>query len=148
MMTTWARPGSVSVIALDVLEQAAEVVGRESLRCALEPLDRPRPEVEVERAGRALDRAPERPPVLAGQAEQPGPGDPIAQRPPVVGRDQLGQGGYRALSLGPDVAQLEAAVVVARVLVVDQPDPVPVIDEFAAQQALVPCPAARAPAPQ
>src|SRR5215813_8496729 len=118
-----------SVIALDVLEQAAEVVGRESGRGALEPFHRPRPEVEVERARGVLNGAPQGPPVHARQAEQPGPGDPVAQRPPVVDPDQLRQRVHREVALGPDVAELEAGVVVAGVLVVDQPDPVPVIDE-------------------
>src|SRR6516165_9922734 len=94
------RPGSpdgwtVSVIALDVLEQAGEVTGREALRRPLEPLHRPRPEVEVERARRVLDRAPQGPAVLPRQAEQPGPGRLAAQRLPVVGRDQFRQGVHR-----------------------------------------------------
>jgi hypothetical protein len=37
----------------------------------------------------------------------------------------------------PDVAELEAGVVVARVLVVDQPDPVAVVDEVGRQQVVV-----------
>src|SRR5215467_15210102 len=58
-----------SVIVLDVLEQAAEVVGRESGRRAFEPFHRPRPEVEVERARGVLNGAPQGPPVLARQPE-------------------------------------------------------------------------------
>src|ERR1019366_6492038 len=130
MTTTRARPGSAgpagspSVIALRLLKQQRKT-GRGELRGGgLEPFHRPRPEVEVERASRLLDGSPERPAVLGRQAEQPGPGDLAAQRPAVVRRDKLGQA-----ALAPDVAELETGIVVAGVLVVDQPDAIAIVDE-------------------
>src|SRR5919204_6237329 len=122
MITTRALEGraglamapGMSVIALDVLEKAAEVAGGEAAGGALEAFHGPGPEVVIDRAGPVLDRAPQRPAVHADQAaEQPGPGDLAAPRPAVVGRDQLGQGFGGQLGLGRDVAQLEAGVVVA-----------------------------------
>src|SRR5579862_6901924 len=140
MITTRARAGSpgtpgrpdaaeTSVIGLDLLEQAEEIARGEPGGRTLEPFHPPAPEVEVDRARAVLDRAPQGPPVHADQPEQPGPGDPAAPRPAVVGGDQVGQGVPREVGFGPDVAELEARVVVAGQLVVDQPDPVPVVDE-------------------
>src|SRR5580704_8958852 len=115
MMTTRARAGSsrwvVSVVMLDVLEHAAEAGLGEAAGGALEALHGPAPEVEVDRAGAVLDRAPQGPAVHADQAEQLGPGDPAAARLAVVGRDQGGQGVVVQVRLGGDVAQLEAGVV-------------------------------------
>src|ERR1700722_16892298 len=132
MMTTRARLGRsrVSVIALDLLEQAREITGREAGRGAVEPLHRPRPEVELDRAHGVLDRAPQGPPVHADQAaEQPGAGDLAPPGLAVGGRRRGAGGSGREMSPGRDVAELEARVVVARPLVVDQPDPVPAVDE-------------------
>src|ERR1700729_1625903 len=98
------KPG-VSVIVLDLLEQPGEVVGRETGGRALEPFHGPGPEVEVDGARGVLDRAPQRPPVHADQAEQPGPGDPAPPRLAVVGRDQLGQSVGGQMRLGADVAE-------------------------------------------
>src|ERR1700678_1052561 len=84
-----------------------------------------------------LDRGPQGPAVHAGQAEQPGPGDLARPGPPVVGGDKRGQAIVVEASLGPDVAELEAGVVVARVLVVDQPDLIAVVDEVGRQQVVV-----------
>ena len=122
---------------LDGLEQAREVRGREAGRRALEPFHGPGPEVEVDRARGVLDRAPQRPAVHADQAEEPSPGDPASPGPAVVGRDQPGQGVGGQVRLGRDVAELEAGVVVAGQLVVDQPDPLPVVDEVRGQQVVV-----------
>src|ERR1700751_812165 len=78
----------VSVIALDVLEQVLEAGGREAAGRALEAFHRPGPEVVVDRARAVLDRAPQRPPVHADQAEQPGPGDHAPPGAAVVRGDQ------------------------------------------------------------
>src|SRR5215472_993976 len=130
-------PG-MSVIALDVLEEVLEAGGGEAAGRALEAFHRPGPEVVVDRARRVLDRAPQRRPVPADQAaEQPGARDLAAPRPAVVGRDQVFQGLFGELRLGGDVAELEAGVVVAGQLVVDQPDPLPVVDEVRGQQVVV-----------
>src|SRR5437868_14122745 len=115
MTITWARPGSAgaeSVIALGLVEQPAEVRAGHSVGGRLVALHGPGPEIEVERAGAGLDGTPQRPPVLGGQAEQPGPGDLVAERPAVVLADQLGQPGENQAALPPDVADLEARVVV------------------------------------
>src|SRR6266702_1145367 len=146
MITTRARLGSAggaaapprpSVIPGRLVQQGAEPGGREALGRALEALHRPGPEIEVERAGRALNRPPQRPAVLPGQAEQPRPGDLVPQRPAVVPSDELGQPVVGQAALGGDVAELEARVVVARVLVVDQPDAGAVVDEVGGQQVVV-----------
>src|SRR5579872_4985602 len=137
MITTRARSGRLSVISPDILEQSGEVSGRESGGRSLEPFHGPRPEVEVQRAGRVLDRAPQRPSVLARQAEQTGPGRLGSARRAVIGGDQRLQGLHGQPALAPDVAELEAGIVVARVLVVDQPDAVAVVDEVRGQQVVV-----------
>src|SRR3984885_15068290 len=137
MITTRARPGRLSVIALRILEQGGEVAGRESGRRSLEALHGPRPEIEVQRARGVLDRAPPGPSVLARQAEQPGPGRLAPPRRAVIGGHQLLQDLHRQTALAPDVAELEAGVVVARVLVVDQPDAVAVVDKVRGQQVVV-----------
>src|ERR1700677_433566 len=84
-----------------------------------------------------LDRAPPGPAVHAGQAEESGPGDLAGARPAVIGRDQFGKGARLQICLRPDVAELEAGVVVAGELVVDQPDPFSVVDEVGGQQVVV-----------
>src|SRR6516165_6450895 len=141
MITTRARCGNSAIdyltLSLHIVQQFREVLAGEALRRALEALHRPRPEIEVQRAGRVLDRPPQRPAVLAHQAEDPGPGDLVPQRRPVVAGDQLGQRVQGQPALAPDVAQLETGVVVARVLVVDQPDPLPVVDEVRGEQVVV-----------
>src|ERR1700733_12782540 len=126
MITTRARVGrSVgSVIALGVLEEGGEGAGGEAGRGALEAFHRPPPEVVFDRARGVLDRAPQGPAVHADQAEEPGPGDLAAAWPLVVGGYEGGQGVAVEVGLGRDVAELEAGVVVAGQLVVDQPDPV------------------------
>src|SRR5262252_1522698 len=105
------------VIALDLVEQQAELRRGEPGHRAVKALHRPGPEVEVNRADRRLDRPPERPSVLARQAEQFGPGHLVAQRPAVVLADQPFQRGIGQVTLAPYVAELEARVVVTRVLV-------------------------------
>src|SRR5689334_20951226 len=119
MMTMRARCGSSAILVSSILshyiiKQPLEVVAGQAFGGALEAGHRPGPEIEVERAGRVLDRPPQRPAVLAHHAEQPGPGDLVPQRGPVVSGDQFGQLVQGELALAPDVAQLEAGVVVAR----------------------------------
>src|SRR5215813_8654208 len=108
MITTRARCGRSAidclVRTLHVLQELTEVTAGEALRRALEAFHRPGPEIEVQRAGRVLDRAPQRPAVLAHQPEDPGSGDLVPQRRPVVPGDQLGQGVHRQPALAPDVA--------------------------------------------
>src|SRR5690242_21127917 len=137
MTITWARPGSAgawSVISLGLVKQPGEVRPGHCLSSRLVALHGPGPEIEVERAGAGLDGSPQRPPVLGGQAEQPGPGDLVAQRPAVVLADQIGQPVEIQAAFAPDVAELEAGVIVARVFVVDEPDAVTVVDEVPRQQ--------------
>src|SRR5690348_4727827 len=66
-------PGSAPLVrTLHVLQEPGKVRACKATRRALEALHRPRPEIEVQRAGRVLDRPPQRPAVLAHQAEDPG----------------------------------------------------------------------------
>src|SRR6478735_10721759 len=115
-MTTWARDGR-STTGGHLLEEPREVgsaEGRDRLLVALRP---PPVEVVVDRAGRGLDEAPERPAVLARQHLQPHPREGGSrERPEVrlgVRLDLLG----REVALGRGVPELEARVVVAGVLV-------------------------------
>src|SRR5215472_6721533 len=63
-------PGSVSLVrTLHVLQEPGEVLAGQALRCAFEAFHRPGPEIEVDRACRMLDRSPQRPAVLAHDAE-------------------------------------------------------------------------------
>src|SRR5258708_28772919 len=80
-----------SVRALNLVEQPVEAGRRKSGHSALEPLHRPGPEIEVDRTDRGLAGSPQRPAVLAGQAEQRGPGDLVPQRAAVVLVDQRGE---------------------------------------------------------
>src|SRR5579862_1369333 len=137
MMTTRARLGGASVIELDFLEEAGVADRGEAGGGAVEALHGPGPEVVLDRAGAVLDRAPQRPAVHTDQAEQPGPGGHAAPGAAVVRGDQPGQGVGGQAGLGRDVAQLEAGVVVAGQLVVDEPDPVAVVDEVGGQQVVV-----------
>src|SRR5215831_5540757 len=160
MITTWARLGSSlagpviagSVIAGSVVTAlvitALVITGRlvqqprEARRGhprggAFPAFHRPRPEVEVDRADRVLDRAPQRPAVHPGQAQQPGTGDLVPHRAAVVGGDQLGQAVGGQAAFPGYVAELEAGVVVAGVLVVDQPDLLAVVDEVGRQEVVV-----------
>src|ERR1700685_4234474 len=107
MITTRARVGRFSVIALGVLEQGGEGAGGEAGRGALEAFHRPPPEVGFDRARAVLDRAPRGPAVHADQAaEEPGPGGLAAAWPLVVGGDEGGQGVAVEVGLGGDVAEL------------------------------------------
>src|SRR5215469_4346378 len=105
-------PRANSVIALRLFEQPVEVRRAEAGDCPVEPFHPPGPEVEVDRADRRLDRTPERPAVLACQAEQHRPGDLVAQRNAVIVGDQRFERRVGQAALGPDVAELEAGVVV------------------------------------
>src|SRR5579862_9939049 len=84
---TGARLGK-SVIELDLLEEGGEVRGGEAGGGAFEAFHGPGPEVVLDRAGAVLDRAPQRPPVHADQAEQAGPGDHAPPGAAVVRGDQ------------------------------------------------------------
>ena len=84
-----------------------------------------------------LDRRPQRPPVARHQALQLGPREPARTRTAVVGGDELVELVVVEVALAPDVAELEAGVVVAGVLVVDEPDLVAVVDEVRRQQVVV-----------
>src|SRR6266702_1141321 len=66
-----------------------------------------------------------------------GAGDLVPQRTAVVLRDQRLQRLVWQLALAPDVAELEAGIVIARVLVVDQPDLLAVLDEVGREQVVV-----------
>src|SRR5215472_17932042 len=135
-----APPGSPppgSVIALHLVEQPVELGRGEPGQRAVVPFHCPGPEVEVDRADRSLDRAPQRPSVLARQAEQLGPGYLVAQRAAVVLAHEAVEGSIGQVALAPDVAELEAGIVIAGILVVDQPDVLAVIDEVRRQQIVV-----------
>src|SRR5680860_1045765 len=84
----------------------------------------PLPEVEVERAVGVLDGGPQRPAVLRHQTEQAGASDEVRPLPPVVVGDELVELVGREVRFAPDVAELEAWVVVPGVLEVDDPQPV------------------------
>src|SRR4051812_12929366 len=144
MTTTWARSGSpldvsvvTSVVPRGLLEQALELRTVELGHGPVVLLHRPLPEVEVDRADRALDRAPERPAVLRHQSPQPGPGDAVPEQSSVVRLHQLVELLGAEVGLAPEVAELEAGVVVAGVLVVDQPQLVAVVDEVAGEEVVV-----------
>ena len=64
-------------------------------------------------------------------------GDLVAQRPAVVVRDELLELLEREIRLAPDVAELEARLVVAGVLVVDQPELAADVDEVLREQVVV-----------
>src|SRR6195952_1442688 len=140
MMTTWARSGSWSVISVlprRRLEQPLELRAVELGDRPVVLLHAPLPEVEVDRADRALDRSPEGPAVLGHQSPEPGPGHAMTEQLSVVGLHQLLELLGAQVGLAPEVAELEAGVVVAGVLVVDQPDLVAVVDEVLGEQVVV-----------
>ena len=116
----FARDGVIGV---------AKRVDAEASHLACPVLLKPsRPEVEVDIAGAVLDRCPERPAVLGHQAEQPRAGDLCPRSAAVVRAHQLVEMIEAQVRLAPDVAEFEAGVVVACVLVVDEPDPLTVVD--------------------
>src|SRR3978361_548212 len=140
MTTTWARSGregATSVVPRRLLEQLAELRAVELGDRPVVLLHAPLPEVEVDLADRALDRSPECPAVLGHQSPEPGPGDAMAAQPPVVRLHQLVELLGGQVGLAPEVAELEARVVVAGVLIVDQPQLLAVVDEVARQQVVV-----------
>ena len=97
----------------------------------------PLPEVEVDVRDAVLDRRPERPAVLRHQPPEARPRHLVAQRPAVVVADQLLQLVERQVRLAPHVAELEAGVVVPRILVVDQPELAAGVDEVLGQEVVV-----------
>src|SRR3984957_3896153 len=139
MMTTRARDGNArdSVTAGRLIEQPPPGRAGHHGRSRLEPLHGPAPEVELDRAAGVLDRPPQRPSVLAYQPQDLGARYLIPQKFAVVpaheGRESVG--GQAAFA--PDVAELETGIVVARVLVVDEPDLRAVVDEVRGQQVVV-----------
>src|SRR5665213_2429850 len=126
-----------SVVPLDVGDQALEQGSAEGGDGPLVLLHPPWPEGEVELAGRLLDRGPQGPSILRHQAPQAGPCDLVGQVRAVVGGDQVLELVVVQVAFAPDVAQLEAGVVVAGVLIVDERDAVAVVDEVAGQQVVV-----------
>src|SRR5690625_1838103 len=136
MTTARARAGT-SVIMLYFFEQPVERSRGERRSGPLVPLHAPCMEVEVERTGRVLDRAPQRPAVLRDDRLQPRTRDRRTPRGAEVRGDELLELVWRQVAFGADVAELEAGVVVAGVLVVDQPQLLAVVDEVARQQVVV-----------
>src|SRR3954447_11534933 len=132
-----ARAGRRSVVTLDVLAELLEVGAVELLHGPLVLLHAPAPEVEVERRDAVLDRRPERPPVLGHETVQAGPRDLVYERAAVVVGDELVELREREIRLAPDVAELEHRVVVAGVLVVDEPEALARPDEVLGQQVVV-----------
>ena len=103
----------------------------------VEALLAPAVEVEVVVVRRRLDEAPQRPAVARHRGLEPGAGDQRRVLVADVRRDELGQVIVVELALGPRVAQLEVGVVVAGVVVVDQPEPLAVVDDVAGEQVVV-----------
>src|SRR3954471_22689168 len=92
MTTTRARSGrweATSVVPRRLLEEGLELRPVELGHRAVVLLHRPLPEVEVDRADRALDRPPQGPAVLGHQPPEPRPGHPMTEQLPVVGLHQL-----------------------------------------------------------
>src|SRR6202023_4126898 len=112
---------SLSVRALNVREQPLELGPVELRDRAVVLLHCPAPEIEVEIGDPDLDRAPKRPAVLRHQPPETAAGDLVPQRLPEVVRNELLELRERQIRLAPHVPELEARIVVARVLVVDQP---------------------------
>src|SRR5580692_5799999 len=136
MITTRARPGRsvsaivTSVLALHVVEQPGVGRAGETGRGDLELRHRPGPEVEVQVAAGVLDRTPQRPAITRDQPVELRTGDPAAPRSAVVGGHEGGQRVGAQPALGDHVPKLETGVVVARVLIVDEPEPLAVVDEI------------------
>src|SRR3712207_1226920 len=136
MTTTRARAGS-SVIAGGLLEEPLEVRAVELRERPVVLLHPPGPEVEVQGADRILDRGPQRPAVLRHQPPEPSTSDAVPEQPAVVRPDQRLQVLERQGGLAPDVAELEVGVVVAAVLVADQPELLAVVEEGSREQVVV-----------
>src|SRR5579862_6237880 len=146
MTTISARSGApspvpiarlISTRLLHELDEPRQLPAPEGLHRPVVLLEAPGPEVEVDLALGVLDRRPQRPPVLGHQPIEPGPCDPVGERPAVVGRDELVELVTCQVALAPDVAELEARIVVAGVLVVDEADLVAGVDEVAREQVVV-----------
>src|SRR4051794_4521977 len=129
--------GGVCSVTGDLREQTGQVGRGEGAGGLVVAVHPPGMEVEIEVARAGLDETPERPAVLAAQRLEPDPREQAWVVAAVVRR----RPGARQLGLEPalrrGVAELEARVVVAGVVVVDQPDPLAVVDEVAGQQVVV-----------
>src|SRR5580704_3345936 len=147
MMITWARSGSGAplIISGRLVEQPPPGRAGHHGRRRLEPLHGPAPEVELDRAAGVLDRPPQRPSVLAYQPQDLGARYLIPQKSAVVPAHQGREGVGGQAAFPPDVAELETGIVVARVLVVDEPDLLAVVDEVRGQQVVVARHRARVP---
>src|SRR5690242_5308830 len=97
----------------------------------------PGPEVEVDVAGGVLDGRPQGPPVLGHEPEEPSSRHLDAGMTPEVRRDQLFQPVWRQGRFAPEVAEFEAGVIVARVLEIDEPQPLTVVQDVGGEQIVV-----------
>ena len=122
---------------MDVLEQLPEAGTLHLRDRPLVVLHRPFPEVVVERTDGVLDEAPQRPAVLRHDRLEPGAGHLLGPGAAVVRGHQLLEVLVVEPALCPGVAELEAGVVVAGVVVVDQPDLLAVVDEVLGEQVVV-----------
>ena len=98
---------------------------------------RPAPEVVVDRSRPRLDGGPERPADVGHDHLQPHPGEQRVGGPPEVGGAQLADPGVIPAQFLARVAELEGRVVVAAVLVVDDPEPLAVIEVVLGEQVVV-----------
>src|SRR5262245_9355310 len=128
---------TASVFARDVLEQAPEVGAVELQDGPLVMLHAPFPEVEVDLGDAVLNRGPERPSVLRHEPPEACASGLVSKRPAVVVANELVELLEREVRLAPDVAELEAGVVVARVLVVDEHERATDVDEVFGQEVVV-----------
>src|SRR6185437_9394836 len=131
------QPCRSLVFCVSFFEQAGDVWTLEVGDGGFEARHAPIPEVEVNCAGGALDAAPQCPAVPADNALQMRPRGLVPQPAAVVGGHELVELIDGQTALGPDVAEFEARIVVSRVLVVDDPDPVAVFDEVLRKQVVV-----------
>src|ERR1700712_4373779 len=123
MTTTRARSGgTASAIVGRVLEQLPEAGPLHLCDRPLVVLHRPVPEVVVQRADGVLDEPPQRPAVLRDHCLESGACHLLRPGGAEVRRDNLLEVLVVEPALRPAVAELEAGIVVAGVVVVDQPD--------------------------
>lgn len=97
----------------------------------------PLPKVVLDWADRILNRPPQGPAILADDPLESCPRDLRPAVAPVVGRHQCVELVEVKMTLPPDVAKLERGVVVARILVVDEPNLLAIVDEVLREQIVV-----------